>query len=366
MSNSMERTALIEALDTVAPALAQNLINPISFHYWFTGKSLMACNGSFALSVPLQTEFVGAVPQTLPALLKTRNAKDVEFVPSSDGATLVVKAASARLKLATLDPSNFIFKFPKLGVNAPLELDPAKLLDAITHCIYSLGNDTGRSDRLGVSLVWSDKRLDFHSTDGATVSYAAVPVKASPFEEKSGSAILPTAFCKEFVKIAKGATEIKFEITEDYVQCIANGVRMFADLIQPDKQHQDWGKLMATNYPKEVKAALGAMPFDKNGASKLPMILTSACVITEAAVDKTKTKITCAKGIMTFLSESERGEVKDSLKVHDGHPDVEAFIDPRRLLDGVERFRRWVVTENIAAMVSEDGNKVYLVATTGS
>ena len=104
----LSRTALIANLEVVEPALSDNAMIPVLSHFWFTGKRLLAYNGTIAISVPCETKFTGAVPKTLLAMLRTSGAKEIEITKAAFA--LEVKAAAAKWKLPTLPPDDFTFK----------------------------------------------------------------------------------------------------------------------------------------------------------------------------------------------------------------------------------------------------------------
>src|ERR1700757_1851266 len=95
---NMLRKEILDKVQTVSPALANNDLVPVLSHLWFTGTSLMAYNDQIAISVPCKTDFKVAVPgATFISLLKNTIAKEIELSVAND--EMQIKAASSRLKL---------------------------------------------------------------------------------------------------------------------------------------------------------------------------------------------------------------------------------------------------------------------------
>ena len=109
----MNRKLLLDRLGKVKPALATNDLIPALTHLWFSGDEVLAYNDAVGISAPCDAGFAGMVPgATLLAVLGTSRAKDVEFSPG-DGEVLV-KAASAKIKLPLLPVDKPLFEMPEV------------------------------------------------------------------------------------------------------------------------------------------------------------------------------------------------------------------------------------------------------------
>jgi DNA polymerase III sliding clamp (beta) subunit (PCNA family) len=351
----MHRETLISLLEQVQPALSARQLQPVMGHYWFTGKNLMAFNGDIAISVACPTEFKGAVAPVVLQILKTHRANEVTFEPNDD--VLVVKAGRSRIKLPMIGADVFtdVFTMPKFKEKEPLEIDPSKFMRAITSVCMSLGEDTSRSDYMGITFMRREKGFDLYATDLATLSHAFLRMKAVPdWEERF---IMSRHFARQLVKIGEGATAIKMEITDGYSMFENHGVRLWGRLEEIDRP-LDWATIMEQNFSTKAKNGVSEIP------ARLAMMLDRACIITEGTIDKTRTQISCVKSKMKLDSVSERGEMHDVLDVGEQQRDVDVSVDPRRVRDGVEKFDLWVVTPKVVAMVSPDDNTTYIVTAT--
>src|SRR5262245_14583013 len=98
----MERVALLEKWQLVAPALSDKELSPVLNRLWFQGDTVMAFNDQIAIETKLKTDFKGAVPGRvlIDMLVASPNAKQVEFKLSDDD--LLVKAGNTKLNLKVL------------------------------------------------------------------------------------------------------------------------------------------------------------------------------------------------------------------------------------------------------------------------
>lgn len=355
----MKRAKIIDLLQEVEPAVAKNTLIPVLNHFWFTGKRLLAYNDHIGISVGCETEFSGAVPITLLSILNTSKAEDIEFTPSD--LMLNIKAASSKFKFAMMAPADFIFKMPKATNAEPMPVDAARFMQSMEMCLRSIGNDTSNPDLLGVTLINDEKakRLLMFSTDRATISHGSVKYQGSLEFER---VILKTDFCKQLVRIAKGASELNLEITDNHAVLRHEGVTLFGRLEQLDNPLDfvsQVKELMTSSHRQK------AVPIPE----KLRPMLERACIITEGAIDKTKTKVVIKEKRVSMTSVSERGEAFDMTQVGDAQPDVTAYIDPRRIMDGLDDFNRFVISKDCVAMINDAKEKddlVYLVSATGN
>lgn len=346
----MHRETLISLLEQVQPALSSRALQPVMGHYWFTGKNLMAYNGDIALSVQCPTDFKGAVSPLILPLLKLHKAKEIVFEPGTE--VLVAKAGKSRIKLPMMGADIFTetFSMPKMKAQ-DLDIDPAKFMRKVTALCMSLGEDTSRSDYMGITFIkGKDGRFDLFATDLATLSHTDMKVGDVEWDDRF---ILSKHFVRQLVKIGMGATAVKLDISDNSSMFINNGVKLWGRLEEIDRP-LDWYAIMDNNFSKREKKKAIDIP------DRLAAVLDRACIITDGQLDKTRTKITVKDAKMKFDSVSDRGEMHDVLDAGDCD-EVEASIDPRRVRDGVGRFEQWVITSRVVAMMAPQDNITYVV-----
>lgn len=357
----IETQKLIDLLQEVEPALSASNMMPIMSHFWFTGSSIQAYGDQarISISVPFKSDFKGALPRTILPMLISTAAKEIEITAEDE--VVKIKAASSTMKFAMLDASGFVFKMPKhSGKKFPVNAD--QFLSGIENCLRSIGNSTATSSHMGVNVHTFDDEMLMLTTTTETLSYSCVGYKGKvPFPDR---VILNAEFCRQLLRIAKGTTDaqLKLEVinTNEVTGVLLEheGTLLFGEILENDDQN------LVEYFDKYVPNKLDKQFFIIH--EKLESVLTRACIITEAAIDKTRTEVSVREGKVRFLSKSERGEVTDSMLV-DGakHADVVLHIDPKAFKDGYGSFARMAFTEQAAIMQSDDKQKYYVVAALG-
>jgi len=348
--DDITRPKLVQLMTDVEPALSSLGLVPVTSHFWFTGKEIMAYDGRIAIEVECKTPFAGAVPPALLALLKTSTAETPIEFKLDDAGTLHVKAASSKFKLAIMPKSDFVFKMPALPQNA-FPCDAGRFLEAMTTCMYSLGNDTSHTDHLGVTLIAEDGFLFLFGYDRATLSSGRVKLTGKVDFERI---ILPTNFCKQLLRIGAGAKKLYLEIADDFAMFECDGIALYGRLEELDKPIDFMNILDQALFKNKQK--LCELP-----ENKLPAVLERACIITDAAVDKTRMVVSIKNAHGHFDSVSERGEVHDECGFEKQHPDCLAHVDPVRIKDGIDRFTHILFTEEACIMANKEASMVYLI-----
>lgn len=346
----LDRKLLLERLELVAPALSENDLIPALTHFWFQDDRVMAFNDHIAISTPLKTGLVGAIPgKLLLELLKASRAKDVEF--KVDGDNVLVKAAGSRLNLGLLPSDAFVFDMPAPKSKALFPIETKAFLSAVSACMRSTTSDTSVPDYLGVTLIPDDKYTDIFSTNNYTLTHASVPSKSGLKER----VILSADFCRQLLAL-KPEGPLRLEIQNDYALAQVDGTHVFGQLIatsRPLNFHHMLDHHLQNNSEKKFVSI----------PTKLALILARATIVTDSKVDQTSTLITVQDGIMRFDSKSARGEVKDSMQIEKQHPNVSVKLQAKFLKTGIEYFDRLLITDRCAIMQKD--NLTYLVSSHG-
>ena len=349
----MLRKDLLDKLQIVAPALANNDLVPVLSHFWFTGSQVLAYNDQIAISVPCKTDFKGAVPGAIfISLLKNSKAKEVEL--SLNDNELLIKAASSRFKLPILPPKDFVFEIPALKTVSPIPMKG--FIDGIKGCLRSVSTDTSTADQLGITLIPNDgKLLQLFSTNSATISTTNVAMPSKlPFKR----AVLSGLFCQQMVNIAASGKEAKIEIDQEHSLFTCGGIALYGRPINIEKPIP-FVETVQAELPKNYQKALVSIP------SKMKLMLERAIIVTDSPVEQTTTAISVKEGKMRFTSKSGRGEVTDTILVEPGQKDVVMNIHCRHIKAGYGAFDKMLVTESCFLMTQGDGGSLYLIAAVG-
>jgi DNA polymerase III sliding clamp (beta) subunit (PCNA family) len=342
----MDREKLLEKLELVKPALAKNDLVPVLRHFWFKNDALTAYNDQIAIQTKLVSNFAGAIPDTLVALVKASRAKEVEFSEVVKG-QLVIKAASGKFKLPFLpDEATKIFDMPDPDPKQALPVDMNEFLEAIESCMLSLKEDPSMPDSLGITLIFEDiAKISLYATNDATISHASVGLKKDI--NTKNRVVLSGNFCRQMLSIAKLEGKKYIELADDYSMFVCGDTSLFGRLVDVSKP-LGFEDVIQSSFPKEGRNNLVSIP------TKLELMLDRACVIGD------KTSIVVEGGIAKFLSKSDKGEVRDSVQLESNHPDVSININPRLFRNGYGNFDKMLLTET--CLVMSKGTNLYLVS----
>lgn len=351
----MKRIDLLEKLGTVAPALANNDILPIMTHLWFTGDDVMAFNGHVGISVPLKTEFVGAVPgDMLISLLKALSAKEVEF--DDDGKQWSLKTASTRVKLATMDADQFhdVHQMPP-APKGVLGCDPDRFLAAIDLCLRSVSGDTSVPDQLGITIIPGNDHVAFYGTNNQTLSRAEIPLRGNiPLPRRS---ILPSLFCRELLALAPKKEKLHLWINQKFaLYARPDGVKLTGNLIESEKPLA-FGEIFDDYHPPANDDKL--VPI----AEKLANVIERACIVATSENKSVRTRVTVDRGAASFVTKTPLHEIRDRMDLPTKHPDVEIDIDPKWVKVGLGDFDHMLITRKAFVMANKVG--YYLVSGKG-
>ncbi len=344
----MERKELLEKIETVEPALANNELIPVLTMLWFTGTHLMCYNDNIGISVPFKTDFAAAVAPTLSQLLRNSAAKYVEL--SLDGDTLRAKAASSNIKLSTLPASDFIFEMPVMRADKATfpKAEAKALIEGLGFCLRSVGNDVSVPDQLGVTIIPRDDGfVNLFSTNDKTLCCSSVKSR-TPLKKR---VILSADFCRQLIRFGKSES-LAIDITEEYSLAQVGKTMIYGRLIYSDNPVR-FEEMMNAHLPK--KAKLVPMP------SRLRMAIERAIVITSSKTATTKTEVTVNDSHIQLSSKSDRGSIQDRVAFEDsGHPPASITLDPAHLRIGQEGADKILFTER-AAILSK-GSSVFMIA----
>lgn len=351
----MNRIELLNKLSLVKPSLASNDLIPVLTCLWFKGNEILAYNDKISISTKCKTEFIGAIPgNTILGLLKSSRAKDVEFVQENED-TLLVKAASSRMRLGVLAIGE-IFEMPK-ATNKVLSVDMKPFLAGIKDCLRSVSEDTSRPDHLGVTLIPHDVGILLFSTNGNTVSNAFVDKNT----DKNGvdlkdRIILSTDFCKQMLALADDKSRL--EINDGYALFSTQEATLFGKLIESEKP-LEFEQLMDKHFPSSHIKKLVPLP------SNLKFMLERAIIMLDSVEADAKTLATIRDGKLKLLSKSGKGEVTDTVKIDDKHPEVSVKLNPKMMKIGCEaELDHMLITNDAMVMSNKSGSSIYLIAAT--
>lgn len=347
------RMAMLEALNTVKPALAaKDLIEELT-HVWFDGETMTAHNDAdLGIQVPFKTDFKGGVRGSLLlGLLHNSRAKELDLEPTDDGHMKLV-AARTRAKLAVLDSERQVWAFPKFSTKNTFDLDE-HFLRALKTVMVSVGNDTSIPEKLGVTIMAGGGEARMFTTDSRAITAVKVPAPKGAWMKNGARVILPTAFCEQVLRLC--ASGGFMEIAADRVVAgNGDGVLVYARQVDCPMPLDLTGTV--AQHTKFPKGALFEIP------PKLAGALDRAIVLLEGVVGE-RVSISTAAGKLRLEAHAEgRGNVKDYIDLPEDVPEIELQLDPALVKRAIHLATHMALLED-AAVLTGDDDLVYLAST---
>lgn len=172
-----DRKELVDKLNSLRPAIAEQGLIPELSHIWFTGKSVRAFNGGLGIRRPLKLDFECGLPgKMLLDLVGTSSLDKVSLEQSEDNEVLVSMGKS-KVKLASMPSDGAVWpfpsKFPKDKTTIKLT---APVLDALDKLKFVKLNKPALVIHNGVLIVPMEggKGADLFSTDSNSIARVAV------------------------------------------------------------------------------------------------------------------------------------------------------------------------------------------------
>lgn len=363
MKNKTEinRAALIRAVNLVRPALANQAYIPALTHIKFDGHRATAYNDISAISVAADFELQCCIPGDL--LIKTLNSFGGDNIAFQGGGDvpLVLSSGRSKIKLPTLDVSNFPFQIDLSSGGHDIIVDES-ILKGIERCLVSVSNDSTHPAQMGVTLD-TDKKGNavLFSTDNFTISRYQTKNKI----KLPGDApiILPTFFCEQLIGMAKA-----LKSSEITLILLANGLcaefgnngddgTLFTKTLV-DLEPLDFFNI----FEKYCKATticscdLDTIPDAFDGA------INRALLILGGEVAKS-TKITLYKDKIELHTSSPFGDSDDVIEFNPAFPDLKPFfVDPSHLARAAKTCTSMAFLPKVVLMASQDLAFLHLIA----
>ena len=353
------RAELQSKLETVAPALADNDIVPGYTHFYFTGDSILANNERIAITVPLSDAgFEGLLPPILLSHVKTNPlAAEAKITPNGNGA--LMKIGNTEIKMHVQPADHYRFKMPNKPRASEGKLDnDCGLYSAIQDCMPSISSYATVPDQLGITMLQDGRDLRLFATNRSTISASSVRMNIGLRDR----VILSTPFCEQMLrlnKLAPADNQRQLVIRNDHVLFAVGDILLFGKLVNPSNTPLDFVAVVKRHLPRNFPNCMAEMDEEGEQRARLKVALNYAASVTSVIGSETKTKIVASNNLLKFIAISERGEILDKMKVAK-HPDVEINVNARLLVEGYDRYEKFLLTERCAIM--SKGNSVYLVA----
>ena len=214
----MNREELLKTLRLAAPALLSDsdAVLPILKSVKFTGSHVIASNDVIAICLAIPVTEEGIVPgRKLISFLSACNSKNAKVTKSKKG-NLLVKCASAQLRLSVQPEDEWPFDFPDIEQAETMPVNEA-FFEALERC-SAQSPDTGLGSWAGGIIFLIGTVFGVYGTgqSRATIAYCRVEGIKSRKKETDLRVVVPSSFCKAAVTIARTlGTEAVLHVTED-------------------------------------------------------------------------------------------------------------------------------------------------------
>lgn len=351
----IKRTDLLKKLEIVDSARASSVAIPQLTHFLFKKGQLIATDGSVSLGTGIYGLTLDcAVPGHLLSMVKTfqppkGDKPDVILLEIRDNELRIglPKSSKTQVRFSVMDvpPVDVPRKPSASAIPCPKEI-----IDAIQHCMRSVGKEEGHLAELGgVTAIVKESELSVYATNAKTISKERVKVSGL----EPGRYIMPTNFCKYAVSLYDDPEHSKIEFTPTRVLLHTRKATVVGDYIMTDNPF-DFEKTIDHHFPKDQQSKAQTIPKDFGPA------LDRAVILTQNTVDQNRTKIAISKDMLSLESFSDRGEAKDRIKLP-GHDEVRAVVDATLVRPALDDFQDMLLTDR--CLVLKKPGALYLVST---
>lgn len=305
----MNRKDLVDTLNLVKPALAENNMVPVFQCFMFDTGTVTATNDQIAITAPAKGMPVFATNgNTLLGLLNASKAEEANF--TLNGQDAHVKCGRSTFKLPFIPKEGFLAKLPSTAdFKESFDFTPL-FLEGLQSCLLTSSRDNTQPALMGVNLKMAQSLL--YSCDGDAVTrYDYNPTKKGS-NKPDKAHMLPNGFCEALLSICK-ANDIgkgSLYINDDWVIAGFGGgdYIVYGRIIKIDKPI-DYEDLIKKTM-KGVKPQWVEVPRHLDGA------LSRARVVADP--ESAKTVLTVGDGRFKLHTETHMGVVRDNLAWADG------------------------------------------------
>ncbi len=328
----MNRKELVEKLELVSRALADNDIIPIFKCFCFDGQTVKSYNDALAIIAPCKMQEKFCVNgQVLLGLLSNSHTENVEFL--IEDRDLTVKTGRSTFKLPWFPREDFLFKKPD-DTNFVCNITK-DFLAGLSACLMTSSKDISQAAFMGVCLQGES----LYSTDGDAITRYGKPNK-----DGAGN-MLPNSFCETLVKLGH---EGMLSTNREWVKAKLNdGLIVYGRLIAVDTP---------IDYEMWIKKTLPSEKLYVGMPKGLDRALSRARVIADP--ESAKTVLTIRSGRINLVTETSMGVVRDNV-LWDGIHDMEANISAELMQRCISLCNEIIIFPNCCCF--RNGDKLFIL-----
>lgn len=363
--SSTNREALLRIVSLVRPALATQTFIPAYNHIAFDGDYALTHNDISAISIKCPFPDPCCVPgELLIRALGSFSAESVALQRSGNDQSLLVVSGRSRLKVPTMPLKSFPFTLPEPESSGEaIPLTP-EIIDAISQCLISAGNNPNHPATMGVTLDMDE--------DGSALLFATDNCTISRYSTEQGiklpgdaPIILPTFFCNQLIALTKAFPDLSKFITL-YAMPGALLVEFGDDAGRPEATlfSKTIDDLEPLDFPKIIKKHIDVTRVDKL-LGKIPDAFDAAfsrqLLVLGSEVDKV-TQVQYDDGTMKLRSSSQVGESDESFAFDGPESKFDFHIDPVLVIRGSKSCDKIALGEKVLVMAGSKDRFVHIIA----
>lgn len=311
----MNRKELIDILELVKPALADDNIVPVFTNFCFDDGVVYGYRDSLAILAPVDVEGRFAVNgKVFFELVKQAQAKELEFTLNKN--ELLFNAGKSKMKMPYLEGDEFMFEEPEVeDWKVMFDLDHT-FIEGLDLCLVTTANDSTMPGFMGVTLRDGD-RVALYSCDSDSMSRYYL----NPSKGNGEQYTMPNEFCEALIRIAEktGFVSGQFYINDEWAMAdFGNNFRV-------------WGRIIHTeevfDFEENLSAKLKRMPTFVNIPDSLLPALNRARVV--ADIESKGTTLRANGNKVILETHTHFGDVKDTVTLDEEHKSVVAYVSAK-------------------------------------
>lgn len=333
------RAELLKVLKLAQPALATKELVFEALHFWFTGESVIAYNDTIGIEIPCKTDFQGGLlGKFLLAVLEKSMAKDVEIGAGEYESEMILRAGTARVKFALLDPDRAIWQFPKYKEKDAFDVNK-EFLELLSETLPCIGQNVSVPDQLGVTFSPyegdGEYYLDLFTTDSNAIAWARLEV---PKNYEADRCCIAEEFCRQLIALA-GTRPAKMIVYDDdcALALLDGGIKLYGRIVDIDRP---------LNFEEIIDEVIPDVDKMITLPSRFKMAIERVSTVIEHTPGAPARVSIDEKGMRLFAKDDARGEIRDSLKIEGEHEEVSAWFDPALIKRAVDKRTQFCVTDD--------------------
>lgn len=328
----MNRKQLLETLELVRPALADDGLVPVFTNFCFDGGYVHAYKDKIGIIAPCEVQDTfGVHGKTLMDMLRAASASDILL--DMDAENVLLKSGRSKMKLPFMPKSEFLFEEPENEQWSVMVSIDEELLIAFQLCLVTSSTDNTMPAFMGVT-VRGGKQTHLYSCDGDALSRYRLGIKDTADVQLT----IPSEFCEAMLRIADktGIKHGELYINGEWACAeFGNNFKVYGRIIENNE---------ALDYEAQIKRVIKVDPKWIEIPDEFDGALGRARVVADQ--EGKPTTLVVEGGKLTINTDTHVGNVKDVLKIDKDQADVKASVSAKAIQRAVGICEEFALFDN--------------------